>query len=54
MEEYTLSNMELFFIVAQCVWDFFLIFIGSVIVSIPIAYAWAYLETHPFNPNQNK
>jgi hypothetical protein len=46
--------LELFFIVAQTVWDFFLIFLACFIVSIPVAYTWAWLETHPYNPKQNK
>ncbi len=54
MTEYTLTDLELFFIVAQTVWDFFLIIVASAIISVPIAYAWAWLETHPYNPNQNK
>ena len=43
--EYTVTNQELFFIVAQTVWDCFLLLLLSIIISIPVAYVWAIIET---------
>ena len=43
--EYTVTNQELFFIVAQTIWDCFLLLLLSIIVSVPIAYIWALIET---------
>tara|TARA_B100000131_G_scaffold293475_1_gene308832 strand:- start:1202 stop:1366 length:165 start_codon:yes stop_codon:yes gene_type:complete len=51
--EYALSNQELFFIVAQTAWDFFLIVLLSVIISIPIAYIWAIIEMNQ-SPKETK
>ena len=44
--EYTLTNQELFFIVAQTFYDLFLCLVFSIIISIPIAYVWAVIETN--------
>ena len=44
--EYTVSNQELFFIVAQTVWDTFLLLLLSIIISVPVAYVWALIETN--------
>ena len=51
--EYALSNQELFFIVAQTVWDVFLMFLLSVAISFTVAFIYvAYLKvTNQHNPS---
>ena len=48
--EYTLSNQELFFIVAQTVWDVFLLFLFSVAVSFLVAFIYVTYQQLT-NPN---
>jgi len=42
--QYSLTNQELFFIVAQCCWDTFLILILATIITLPIAFLLAFIE----------
>ena len=44
--EYTLSNQELFFIVAQTVWDTFLIFLFSLGLSYLFALFYTIIQHH--------
>ena len=38
--EYTMSNQELFFLVAQACWDTFLLFLFSLFITTLFAYAY--------------
>ncbi len=48
--ETTLSNQELFFIVAQTVWDFFLVSLGAVALSFLLAFIYVTYQQLT-NPN---
>ena len=48
--EYTLSSHELFLIVAQTVWDVFILFLFSVAVSFLVAFLWVTFQQLT-NPN---
>ena len=51
--EYTLTSQELFFIVAQAVWDVFLMFLFAVALSTLIAFIYVTFQqlTNPNFPN---
>ena len=52
--EYTLSNQELFFIVAQTVWDTFLIFLLSVAISYLFAFIYVSIQHYSNQGHSNE